>query len=124
MSHSPEPWHWYQGMMDVGDDYVELNSPECPLVRPWNLISGDKTIISSGSGEYTIPSLDDARLIQVAPKLLRALKAYADWHGPCHKLDCPGDDTCNCPGKAVNDLVSEAIWDADHGGAYPWKRGR
>lgn len=38
-----------------------------------------------------------------------ALKAMVDYHGPAHDSDCPGDDTCDCGGKPVNDAVNAAM---------------
>jgi hypothetical protein len=34
-------------------------------------------------------------------------------HGGCHEEGCPEDDTCDCRGKATNDLVTEAITEAE-----------
>ena len=45
--------------------------------------------------------------------LLEAVKRYVDWHGPCHEDECPGDDTCSCKGKPINDAINAAIANAD-----------
>lgn len=34
---------------------------------------------------------------------------YINWHGPCHENDCPGDDTCTCKGKPINEAMENAV---------------
>lgn len=46
--------------------------------------------------------------------LLEAVKLYAEWHGACHEKDCPGDDTCNCKGKPINEAINNAVRLADY----------
>ena len=39
------------------------------------------------------------------------LELFTDWIadvGPCHSIDCPGDDTCDCSGKPTNDAILRA----------------
>jgi len=55
----------------------------------------------------------NARLIAAAPELLAALKAYVEWFGGAHVHGCPADDTCDCPGAAVNALVNNALAKAE-----------
>lgn len=31
-----------------------------------------------------------------------ALQEFVEWHGGAHEEDCPGDDTCDCAGRASN----------------------
>jgi hypothetical protein len=42
-------------------------------------------------------------------KLKQILRSYVEWAGAVHEADCPGDDTCNCEGKMINDAVNEAL---------------
>lgn len=46
---------------------------------------------------------------------LEGLKDYVIWHGGAHTSDCPGDDTCECACKPLNDAVNEMLdgsgWD-------------
>jgi len=55
----------------------------------------------------------NAKLIRSAPDLLDALKRFAEVHGPAHEEDCPGDDTCHCKWKPVNDAVNSSINSAE-----------
>jgi hypothetical protein len=38
-----------------------------------------------------------------------AFAEFVDWHGAVHVGDCPGDDTCSCAGRPVNDAVNAAL---------------
>jgi hypothetical protein len=42
-------------------------------------------------------------------KLHEALEKYVEWHGAAHEVGCPQDDTCDCKGKSVNELVNCAL---------------
>lgn len=37
------------------------------------------------------------------------LKVYAEYNGPIHDKDCPGDDTCDCSYHDVNESVNKII---------------
>jgi hypothetical protein len=41
--------------------------------------------------------------------LTEALMDYGTWNGSCHERSCPGDDTCSCQGKPINDAVNAAL---------------
>jgi hypothetical protein len=43
---------------------------------------------------------------------LEGLKDYVIWHGGAHTEDCPGDDTCECAGKPLNDAVNSILREA------------
>ena len=38
-----------------------------------------------------------------------ALKLIVDRFGPFHDDDCPGDDTCSCSAKPLNDEINEVL---------------
>jgi len=56
---------------------------------------------------------DGGRLIEQRDELLKALKGYVEWFGPAHDALCAGDDTCECTGKPLNDLVNAVIANAE-----------
>jgi len=37
---------------------------------------------------------------------IEGLRAYVQWYGAAHQDDCPGDDTCDCICKPLNDAVN------------------
>lgn len=39
---------------------------------------------------------------------IAGLKKHIEWNGPDHDDDCPGDDTCECSMKPMNDGVNAA----------------
>lgn len=41
-------------------------------------------------------------------EVAKALEAYVVWHGGIHDDECPGDDTCDCSGKWMNDGANAA----------------
>jgi hypothetical protein len=56
---------------------------------------------------------DVIRAVQQAQQERDALKAigphllhYIEWSGPVHAEQCPGDDTCDCLGKEMNDAAN------------------
>lgn len=40
-------------------------------------------------------------------ELVKKLEVYVEWNGPEHEDDCPGDDTCDCEYKPMNDGINE-----------------
>ena len=42
-------------------------------------------------------------------EMAQAIEAYATLNGGVHDEDCPGDDTCACQGKWINDGVNAAV---------------
>jgi hypothetical protein len=86
---------------------------------PWVVTSADWPDDEPGIVRYYVRhdpaeiSFPNARLIAAAPDLLSALKAYVEWFGGAHVHGCPADDTCDCPGSAVNALVNAAFAKAE-----------
>ncbi len=69
-------------------------------------------LMSEGDDTWDLSETDCAALKAILAshdRLLEALKLYAEWKGSVHIGDCPGDDTCACPGKPVNQSVNGAI---------------
>lgn len=52
----------------------------------------------------------NAALIAAAPDLLEALKAYVDWHGASHTMDCPKDE---CEAASIDAALNAAIRKAE-----------
>jgi hypothetical protein len=65
------------------------------------------------SSKTEMASVKSCPLHKSANKLLDALKKMVQWHGASHDEGCPGDDTCDCKCKLLNDYVNEAINEAE-----------
>ena len=44
---------------------------------------------------------------RLTPEFRKAFEDYVVHHGAIHDDDCPGDDTCECSGKRMNDAANE-----------------
>lgn len=44
--------------------------------------------------------------VTLTKQQLEDLHDYAEWHGGAHAEDCPGDDTCDCIGRPLNDAIN------------------
>ena len=42
-------------------------------------------------------------------RMAQAIQEYAEWCGGVHDDGCPGDDTCGCSGKWINDGITAAV---------------
>lgn len=103
MQHTPGPWE----LIEAGDrisHFVPCNQKRESILT---VVTEDDTRFAAVYHEA------DARLIAAAPELLKALKEYALVMGPAHDASCPGDDTCSCTWKPVNDMVNAAIAKAE-----------
>lgn len=49
---------------------------------------------------------DHTKLIAELRAAVPLLVQYVQWHGGDHEDDCPGDDTCDCAHKPVNDAAN------------------
>lgn len=81
-----------------------------------NTLSGEPDPIHSSDVECwfrLFERLDAARA--KAERMAESFKAYVNWNGPAHETDCPGDDTCDCRGKAINDSVNSVLGEHDKG---------
>lgn len=56
---------------------------------------------------------EEALKLWAGSALYDALCQLATWTGPVHVPRCSGDDTCECPGRAVNDKVNAAVAKAE-----------
>lgn len=46
-------------------------------------------------------------LFAVSREQIESLREYVMENGSMHDEDCPGDDTCDCAGKKINDHLNE-----------------
>ena len=114
MSHSPEPGEAVDESVFDADGFEIADCAGVHLHRDYDSRKGHWATVPGSHRD--IPEEEEyanARLLALAPKLLKALKKYVEWHGGCHEEGCPEDDTCDCRGKATNDLVTEAITEAE-----------
>lgn len=52
------------------------------------------------------------RLTKRLEGLRGAVLPYVEWFGAAHSEDCPGDDTCDCLCRSMNDALNKAIREA------------
>ncbi len=101
MAHTPGPWR-----VDDGDSTLRVRSTDtfvCVALVTGGVDSEDNDLPNGPTYQA------NARLIAAAPELLDALEDFVTWHGGAHSEECPGDDTCDCVGGAVNAKVNAAI---------------
>jgi hypothetical protein len=75
-------------------------------VQDWYDGDGDREWIPEMIREAVEDLQRDREAIVAA---LPAIKEYVTHFGPKHEDDCPGDDTCSCAFKPMNDGINRAI---------------
>lgn len=83
-------------------------------ILPANLVEEvreDAKAVLAALGEDVTEGLLKSAQDQAAKgdRLRVAAMAYVAWHGSSHQRGCPGDDTCDCKGRAVDVAMNAAL---------------